>query len=239
MKPSAAAFFPWVLSLFLMSGAAAPVLAHSLDEVQADLLEREHHVAFEPNVGSPFPAFRLQDPDGHTVDLASLRGKVVVLDFISTRCTDGCPAQSNLMAQVQADVAAGRMGDQVRLISVSLDPEQDTAAARKAYGPAHGLKPATWTFLAGQSGEDARRLAAAAGLKLDRQADGTYTHPIVTYVVDSAGMLRARFLGLDYDPLNMIVYVNALTNDHHEFEHGETPAAPASPSLWQTLKRYL
>ena len=213
---------------------AAPALAHALVDVQADLQQREPAVAFEPDVGTPFPKFRLQDPMGKTVDLAGLRGKVVVLDFISTHCTDGCGKQSDLLATIQSDVAAGHMADQVELISVTLDPGHDTAAVREAYGPAHGLRPANWTFLADGRGDEARDMAA--GLDATGKPPAGIASRPVTYVIDSAGMLRARFFGLSFEPLNLLVYVNALTNDHHELA---TPETQTSPTLWQAVKRLL
>lgn len=219
----------------LLLAPPAPALAHALVDVQSDLKQREPAVVFEPGVGSPFPAFSLQDPDGQAVDLASLRGKVVVLDFISTR-SEGGPAQSALMARIQDEVAAGHMADQVELISVALDSEQDTVATRKSYGPTHGLKPENWVLLAGARDDDPQHLAAQLAAKPAPQG----LVPPVTYVVDSAGMLRARFFGLKFDPLNLVVYVNALTNDHHEND-GRGSGAPAAsgPSLWQAVKGLL
>lgn len=239
MKTLAAALFAPMLAPALLG--ATPAFAHALVDVQADLSQREKAVVFQPDVGTPFPAFRLQDPDGKTVDLKSLRGKVVVLTLTSTSdaCTGDCVTQSKLMSTLQADIAAGHMATQVDLLSVSLDPAHDTPAVRKAYGPAHGLTPGNWTFLAAASRDDTHRLTSALGLDdHDREAVGPFKNSVVTYVVDSAGMLRARFYGVNYEPLNLIVYVNALTNDHHELE----PPAPATSSagaLWQSLKRWL
>ncbi|HTY68433.1 MAG TPA: redoxin domain-containing protein [Alphaproteobacteria bacterium] len=223
MKASAAA----VVCLLLAPPAAH---AHALVDVQSDLSQREPAVAFEPGIGSPFPAFSLQDPDGQTIDLASLRGKVVVLDVVSTRTAAGS-AQSDLMARIQDDVAAGHMADQVELISVALDAEHDTVAMRKSYGPAHGLKPENWVLLGGARDDDPQHLA----VQLAAKPVPPGLAPPVTYIVDSAGMLRARFFGLGFDPLNLVVYVNALTNDHHE------TAAPSvsTPSLWQAVKGLL
>lgn len=243
MKSLAAALFPPALASAFLAPALigqAPAFGHALVDVQADLSQREKAVMFERDVGTPFPAFHLLDPDGKSIDLQSLRGKVVVLDFTSTSnaCTGDCVAQSKLMSTIQADVAAGHMADQVDLISVSLDPAHDTAAVRKAYGPAHGLVPGNWTFAAAATGDDTRRLTSALGLKDDTEADGPFKHSVVTYVIDSAGMLRARFFGVHYEPLNLIVYVNALTNDHHELEP-PAPAASGAGSLWQSLKRWL
>lgn len=216
----------------------AQAVAHALVDVQSDLQQREPAVAFERDVGTPFPRFRLQDPAGKTVDLAGLRGKVVVLDFISTQCTDGCAKQddrlADLLATLQGDMAAGHMADQVELISISVDPAHDTAAIRQAYGRAHGLKPDNWTFLAGTTGEDAQHMEA--GLDATGRPPAGIAAKPVTYVVDSAGMLRARFFGLTFDPLNLIVYVNALTNDHHELAQ---PESQSGPTLWQAVKRLL
>ena len=218
----------------LATAAVPPAFAHALVDVQSDLQQREPDVAFEPDVGTPFPQFRLQGPDGKTVDLASLRGKVVVLDFLSSPCGGGCAAQGHLLATIQGDVAAGHMAGQVELVGVSVDPVHDTAAAHQAYGRAHGLNPGNWAFLAAAGSDDARHLAAAldAGGK---PPAGQPARP-VTYVIDSAGMLRARFFGLDFDPLNLVVYVNALTNDHHELA---APAPPSGANFWQAVKRLL
>jgi protein SCO1/2 len=56
--------------------AAAPVLAHSLEEVDQGLRDKEKY--FQP-VDSEAPGFSLQDATGRTVSLSGLRGKVVVL----------------------------------------------------------------------------------------------------------------------------------------------------------------
>ena len=115
LLPAAALFSSSLLCLLASPLAVRPALAHALVDVQADLQQREPAVAFEPDVVSPFPSFHLTDPDGKPVDLASLRGKVVVVEFISTECADGCgvqsDAQSKLMSQIQADVASGQMAD--------------------------------------------------------------------------------------------------------------------------------
>lgn len=255
MRSLAAALFrlalaPTALVLLWLGpfSVGAPAFGHALVDVQSDLTQREKAVAFEPGEGTPFPAFHLQDADGKTVDLAHWRGKVVVLDFASTSCAGDCAAQNDVLATIQNDVAAGKMTDQVELLSISLDPARDTAAARQAFGAAHGLKPVNWTFLAG---DDGPRMAKSLGLAVDKgtlgkQAGGPFKTAAVTYVVDSAGMLRARFFGVTYNPINLLVYVNALTNDHHEGDHherDETPAASGSSlsggSFWQKLKRWL
>jgi protein SCO1/2 len=226
-----------ILALALLA-LGLPASAHSLDDIQADLRSREPHVAFEPGIGTPFPAFHLTDGDGKALDSADLRGKVVVLDFIYASCTDVCPAQSELVAKVQKDIATAHMTDRVRFIGITIDPEHDTAAVRKAYGPAHGLDPSNWTFAAAASGEEARALANKAGLKVVANADGSFSHAAVTYVIDDDGKLRARFFGARFNPLNAVIYINALLNDPHH--HPESARGSSSfSSAWAWLKSVL
>lgn len=217
---------------------AWPAAAHSLDDVQADLRSREPYVAFESGIGSSFPDFHLIDADGKPLKSADLRGKVVVLDFIYASCTDVCPLQSERVAQVQKDVATAHMADRVRFLSITVDPEHDTAAVRKAYGRAHGLDPANWTFAAPPTGNAARALAEKAGLKIVPNADGSFSHAVVTYVIDDDGKLRARFFGLRFNPLNAVVYINALVNDPHHHD-GQPGGSSSVSSTWAWLKSFL
>ena len=95
------------LVLALLSAAALPALAsaHSLEELQQDLYEREQY--FQPK-GEPAPSFALQDADGTPVELAELQGKVVVLYFIYAGCPDICPLHSAKISEVQEAVKRRR-----------------------------------------------------------------------------------------------------------------------------------
>ena len=52
----------------------------------------------------------------------------------------------------------------------------------------------------------------SGGLEFTQTADGEQMHGIVTHVIDQDGRLRARFHGLGFEPLNLVIYVNALTS---------------------------
>lgn len=214
--------------------ASIPAFAHSLKELQDTLLQREQFVSFPKSETEPFPDFALKDADGHPVSLDSLRDKVVVLNFIYASCPDICPLHSELIAKLQKDIAAGHMTDQVEFLSVTVDPEHDTPAVLKAYGPQHGLDSGNWRFLTSDQPGATRALAGKLGQKFTRQPDGEFSHSIVTYVIDREGHLRARFFGLKFDPLNLVLYVNALVNDVH---HHAASADAAAPSLWQRIEQ--
>ncbi len=116
--------------------------------------------------GEPVPDFAMTTQDGKTLRLSDLRGKVVVLTFIYTRCPlpDFCPLMDGKFAELARTVAAvpGR-AEQVRLLSVSFDPEHDTPEVLAKHAKLRGAKPPLWTF-AVASHEELRKVAAPLGL---------------------------------------------------------------------------
>jgi protein SCO1/2 len=93
------------------------------------------------------PDVKLLDADGAGVPLRSrLADKPVILNFIFTSCGAICPVMSTTFSQVQA--ALGPEQEAVRMVSISIDPEQDTPAALKAYAGKYGAGP-QWQMLTG------------------------------------------------------------------------------------------
>lgn len=81
----------------------------------------------------PVPAVRLVRDDGKVVFLPKELddGRPVVLNFIFTTCSSICPLMSQTFAQFDSELGADR--DRVHLMSISIDPEQDTPARLRAY----------------------------------------------------------------------------------------------------------
>ncbi|MDP8984776.1 MAG: SCO family protein [Pseudomonadota bacterium] len=80
------------------------------------------------------PNVKLIRDDGKSVDLAAELddGRPVVLNFIYTSCTTTCPMSSQIFEQFQDELGSSR--EAVHLMSISIDPEQDTPARLRAYG---------------------------------------------------------------------------------------------------------
>ena len=221
------------LAFALVAGVAVTGWAHSVKDVATALGGREHY--FQAVEKNP-PDFSLQDADGRVVDLAGLRGKVVVLHFIYAGCPDVCPLHAEKLAQIQEMANQTPMKDQVRFISITTDPTNDTPDVLRQYGPAHGLDSSNWVFLTTKPDqpEDAtRQLAEAFGHKFMKTEDGYQIHGIVTHVIDKDGRWRANFHGLKFNPTNMVVFVNALVNDHHHDADAE------EAGIWRKMKRWL
>ncbi len=93
------------------------------------------------------PDFSLIREDGRRVTLADLRGKVWIANFIYTHCTDTCPLQSARMAGLQDGLKAEA---DLRLVSITVDPEVDTPEVLSEYASRFGADRERWFFLTGE-----------------------------------------------------------------------------------------
>jgi len=214
----------WILAFVTAAALASAARAHSLEELQAMLLEKEKY--FQP-VDKPAPEFVLRNADGKVFRLADFRGKVVVLHFIYASCPDVCPLHADRRAEIQKMVNRTPMKGMVQFISISTDPEHDTPEILNGYGPAHGLDDVNWVFLTtlpDQPTDLTRKLVEAYGHKFTRAENDQLVHGVVTHVIDKEGRWRANFHGLNFASVNLVMFVNALTNDiqypHHHKEKG-------------------
>jgi protein SCO1/2 len=201
-----------IFALALLTAPQA-VGAHSLEEIQGELGKKEKY--FQA-VDKPAPDFSLVDADGRPVTRDSLRGKVLVLHFIYATCPDVCPLHAEHLARVQELVNQTPMKDQVRFVSITTDPANDRGEILRDYGSARGLDLANWLFLTTvpeQPEDETRTLAKSYGHSFIKTKEGMQIHGIVTHVIDQEGRWRANFHGLKFEPVNLVVYLNALVND--------------------------
>ncbi|HEX8203228.1 MAG TPA: SCO family protein, partial [Isosphaeraceae bacterium] len=117
-------------------------------------------------VGEPVPDFAVTTQDGRPLRLGELRGRVVVLTFLYTRCPlpDFCPLLDRKFAELAARLGPDPVrADRVRLLSVSFDPEHDTPEVLARHARPLGARPPLWTFaVAGH--DELRRVAEPLGL---------------------------------------------------------------------------
>jgi protein SCO1/2 len=96
------------------------------------------------------PAFALTDQAGSGFDSHALDHKVWIANFVFTRCPTICPTFTAKMASIQKGTEP--LGDEVQLVSFTVDPEFDTAPKLAEYAKLHQAGP-RWTFLTGQRPE--------------------------------------------------------------------------------------
>ena len=150
-----------------------------------------------PSIGLA-PEFELTSQDGAAVALYDFRGRVLAVAFIYTSCPDVCPLLTDKMAQVQ-DLVGPHFGPRVAFVSITVDPENDTPAALRAYAESHGANLAGWSFLTGAP-PMISEVAERYGVAVTRTADGQVEHTLLTTLVDKHGAMRVQYLGFRFDP---------------------------------------
>lgn len=168
------------------------------------------------------PDFSFQSQTGATVTRGDLSGKIWIANFIFTRCAGPCPVMTERLAEVQRALGAGN--DDVRLVSVSVDPEFDRPEVLAKYAARFGADPARWLFLTGDPATVQKYVTKGMLLPLAKDGEGAPIHSQKFLVLDGRGQIRA-FRDLDLPNL-----VPQLLQDVESLRHEKSaPAAPAQP----------
>jgi len=137
------------------------------------------------------PEFSLLDQNGQPVTNADLRDKIWIADFIFTRCKGPCPLMTARMLEMQKALTKT---PEVKLVSITVDPEYDTPEVLKAYAEANFADPNRWKFLTGDRGVIEKLVTEGFMQHLDEE-NGEPVHGTMFLVVDGNGMVRsARML---------------------------------------------
>lgn len=196
--------------------AAQEHVGHEHDPVSADLASEDPHAHHRAMMSKPAPDqpalaadivlkdLTLIDQDGKDVDFVTdvIADRVVVVDFVYTTCTTVCPVLSALFGQVQQRLGA-RLGEQVSLVSISVDPARDTPQRLKAYAERHKAKPG-WVWLTGPKTSLNQVLEG-----LDAYTPNFEDHAAMVLVGDGRTGQWLRFLGFP-SPDRIMDQVDAL-----------------------------
>ena len=136
------------------------------------------------------PDVQLIDASGTPVSLRTLLGsdQPVALNFIFTTCTTICPVMTATFAHMRREL--GDAGDQLRLVSISIDPEYDRPDKLKAYAEQFHAG-AGWDFLTGDSNDIAQVLKS-----FDSYAGSKMNHQPITLLKSPASSSWTRIEGL-------------------------------------------
>jgi protein SCO1/2 len=202
-NPAAAAFASVLAVAVLMPGCRSGV-AKAVDRPDRGLLA----------LGTAVPDFVLQNQDSRPIRLRDLRGTVVVVTFLYTRCPlpDYCPLLMTSLGRVRRALAEdAAVWRQVRLIGVSFDPAHDTPERLRAYGAAFAGdgEPFDHFDLATGDPSAVEQLAASLGLTY-RQESGQVVHTLATALIDRDGRLANVIAGSDWNPAQLAATIKGL-----------------------------
>jgi protein SCO1/2 len=161
-----------------------------------------------PAVLGAVPDFSLIDQRGADFRSADLRGQVWVANFIFTRCSAMCPILTGEMLDLQALMASDPVGDRVRLVSFSVDPEHDRPAVLAEYAEGHGADSERWTFATGGRAEiwelSKSGFKLAVGEEPPGAADPLF-HSDRLVLVDAEGQIRGYYSGMESGGVDALV----------------------------------
>jgi len=137
------------------------------------------------------PDLKFTDQNAQTVNLASLKGTPVLVDFIYTSCPGPCEIMTQRMAKV-ADQLGPSFGTKIRFVSVTIDPEHDGPPKLLEYAKAQGVNRTGWLFLTGPP-EQVAALMSAFKVQRVREPDGSIDHVLAFFLVRGNGGLQGEY----------------------------------------------
>lgn len=202
-----------VAGMLLLPKRAA---AHGDEGHDAHAVHAGHAAAAQSrpqDVSVRLPDVPLRDQHDRVRHLAAdvIGDRIVVMDFVYTSCTTVCPVASAIMSQVEGQLGE-RVGRDVALVTLSVDPARDTPARLREYAGRLGAG-AGWAWLTG----------SAPAVNATLKGLGTWTpdfkdHPVVTMVGDARSGTWRRFYGFA-DPAQLVAQVDSLTAARAAKEH--------------------
>jgi len=157
-----------------------------------------------------FGDVKLVNQDGQEVRLYTdlMQGKTVVINAMFATCTGACPVMSGTMAKIQ-DHLGDRVGKDVRLISITVDPVNDTPAKLKEYANRFHAKPG-WQLLTGS-----KENVEAALRKLGQWTEDPSNHQTLFLIGnDRTGLWKKAFALAK--PEEVLPIVDSVANDKGE-----------------------
>jgi protein SCO1/2 len=154
------------------------------------------------------PQFELVAQSGLPFDSHSLDGHIWVANFVFTNCPGPCPMMSHQMHGIQEATAAT---PELKMVSFTVDPANDTPPVLAAYAKHFMADPARWTFLTGPIAQ-----LDDLGLKAFKlyPVDGKLDHSTRFVLIDGRRRIRGYYLSSDDAfPKNLLRAVRALQKD--------------------------
>lgn len=143
--------------------------------------------------------FTLENIDGTTYTFSESTGKVRLVEFIFTNCPDICPATTYNMTLLQDKLKEENLfGDKVEFLTITFDPEYDTAEVLQEYAETFRADQSGWKFLRGDEAaiEAVTQDFGMAVMKLpdDNSPSGySITHTARMFLVDKDGNMRQAY----------------------------------------------
>jgi protein SCO1/2 len=162
------------------------------------------HTPEPPPVLGQAPAFRMVDQQGRAFGSEDLKGQVYIANFFFTRCASVCPKLMHQTRTLQ-DRFAREHEEGIHLVSISVDPDNDTPANLASYAEQIGVDSRRWALLSGE--KDRLKQVLEGGFKVPLGEPETLSgttldiaHSGKLVLVDQQGGIRGYY---DIDPTGL------------------------------------
>jgi protein SCO1/2 len=162
--------------------------------------------------GQQVPDQLLIDQDGKPRPLSTLRGHRIALTFTYTRCPmpNFCPLMDRNFQEVQREIKKTPALADVRLVTVSFDPQFDTPPVLKRHAQRLQADPLVWSFVTGER-DEIERFAARFGVTIERAEQNPIdiTHNLRTAIIDAEGRVVKVHTGNSWTPADVVADLKA------------------------------
>ncbi len=203
-----------LLLLMLLLPVSAFVFLHMFGENRYTLDVPENLKVYNPKSAGcdesttagthTVPDFAFTNQAGNSYGSQDLEGKIYVVDFFFTRCPNICIEMTSELLRVQ-DKFKDR--DDFRLVSVSVNPEYDTAGVLQEYAGRYGADPKLWNFLTGPK-DDIYELARCGYFIVAKPAESDpndFIHADKFVLVDKEKRIRGYYSGTDREDVDRLI----------------------------------
>ncbi|RTY76670.1 SCO family protein [Flavobacterium sp. LS1R10] len=157
-----------------------------LDSVRPAVIEGEKLTKI-----GPAPQFELTNQDNKKITNETYKGKVYVLEFFFSTCPTICPKMNESMLLIEKSFFGN---PNFGIVSITIDPEHDTAEVLKEHADFLGVKSTNWNFLTGDKAYIFN--LANKGFNLyageNKKAAGGFEHSGLFALIDKNGNIRCR-----------------------------------------------
>jgi len=181
------------LETIAVSGKGEPV---------AERLAHDIRIARLFRAGSPLPEIEFTNQDSKPMRLGDLRGKVVAMTFIYTRCPlpDYCIRMSNYFARIERALKKeAALANKWHLLSITFDTKHDTPEVLRKYGMNYKANFADWSFVTGTA-QTIRRITDGFDMIIQTSEGGLIDHNLMTVLLDTKGNLVETFDSNQWNP---------------------------------------
>lgn len=159
-------------------------------------------------IGHRIGEFSFLNQNGEEVTLDDVKGKVFVAEYFFTTCGTICPRMTEQMTRVQKRFKGN---NEVKILSFTVDPANDTVQAMRAYATKHGAVDGQWHFLTGDK-KDLYALARNSFFVLKPaeaanlgDADSDFIHTNNFVLVDEQLRIRGYYDGTSIESVNELM----------------------------------